>query len=181
MSDQHIVVHADIERIVGRVTVVAFEENVRGFGLWLHQIHEREERHAGKLHVELTPRRDAMKVTHIGELWQREEIFPRQRHRILHLAANLQLPLVQCHFRLHTEIKHREVMHLPLAGRQTIRRAHGGLGFARHLLRPTLFRGDIGIFHRHAQGTHATECCKKSFRISSDAVTFGHVQTSRPV
>src|SRR6266404_9706515 len=40
VSDQHVVVQADLERIVGRVTVVALEENVRRFRLRFDQVRD---------------------------------------------------------------------------------------------------------------------------------------------
>src|SRR6266516_536035 len=94
LRDEHVVVHADVQRIVGRVTVITLEENVRGFRPRLDKIGHGEKRYAFPLHVELAPRRHTMKAASVLELWQRQKLFPAQRHRVLNVAMNLQLPAV---------------------------------------------------------------------------------------
>src|SRR2546426_9494471 len=71
VCDQPVVIHADIERIVRRVTVVAFEEHVRGLGLRLHQVCDGKKGHAFPFHVELAPGGDTMKVARVLELRKR--------------------------------------------------------------------------------------------------------------
>src|SRR5262245_44318502 len=60
MRDHHVVVHADIERVVCRVTVVALEENMGGVRFRFHEVGQREEGHSLEFHVELAPGRDTV-------------------------------------------------------------------------------------------------------------------------
>ena len=146
VRDEHVVVHADLEWIVRRVTVVALEEDVCGLGLRLHKVGDGEKRHPLPFHVELGPGGDAMKVAYVFELRQREELLPVQRDRVLYEAVDFQLPFVERDFRLKAQVEHGEIVHLPLAGREPVRRARGRTGFARHFPRPTFFGGDVLVF-----------------------------------
>src|SRR5205807_5539209 len=100
VRNDHVVVHADLEWIVRRVTVVALEEDVCGFGLRFHEVGNSEECHSLPFPVELGPGGDAMKVAYVFELRQREELLPVQRDRVLDQAVDFQLPFVERDFRL---------------------------------------------------------------------------------
>src|SRR6266516_5787728 len=139
VRDEHVVVRAVIEWGVGRVTVIALEENVRGFRPRFDKIGDGEERHAFPIHVELAPGGDTVKVAPVFELWQRQKLFPTQRRRVLNLAMNLQLPAVEWNFRPNAKVENGKIVHWPLAGRQPVGRARRGFGLARHLPRPAFF------------------------------------------
>ena len=43
MGDQDVVIHANIERVIGRITVVAFEKDMAGAGFWANEVGDGEE------------------------------------------------------------------------------------------------------------------------------------------
>ena len=124
---------------------------MRRLGSRLHQLGQREEGHAFELHVELAPGRDTMKIANVFELRESHELLPVQRDRLLNLAVDLQLPLVERDIGTNPQVEHGEVVDLPLPRRQTILRAAGRPGFARHLLRPTFLGRDVLLFHERSE------------------------------
>ena len=58
-----------------------------------------------------------MKVADVFGLRQRHELRPVERHRVLHEAADLELPLVERNVGLLAEVEHRPVLHQVLADR----------------------------------------------------------------
>src|SRR5262245_41705367 len=120
MSDQYIIIRADTQRIVCRVAIIAFEENMCCLRLGPHQVHQGKKRNAFPFHIKLTPSRHTMKVADILELWQIKELFPVQHDRGLYMAMNLQLPLVERNLWLNTKVKYRKVLNLPLTRWQTV-------------------------------------------------------------
>ena len=88
VRDKDIVVHANFERKIGGVAVVAFEEDEFGIVLWFDQIREREEGNAFPFHFELAPGGDAMEITHIFELRERSEFLPTQSDWIFNQSMN---------------------------------------------------------------------------------------------
>ena len=160
--------HADIQRIVSRVTVVAFEENVSGLGLGFDKLRYGEEGYPLPFHIKLAPSGDAVKVAHILELRQGQELLPVQSDRVLDQAVDFQLPIVERDFRLKAQVEHGEIVHLPLAGREPVRRARGRTGFARHFPRPTFFRGDVLVFHSISGSPRAP--CQTRGTLASHAI-----------
>jgi len=88
VRDEDIVVHANVERKIGRIAVVAFEENEFGFVLRFDQISQREKGDAFPFHFELAPGGDAMEITHIFELRERSEFLPTQSDGFFDEAMN---------------------------------------------------------------------------------------------
>ena len=72
--------------------------------LWLHEVNQREHRHAFPIHIELAPGGDAVKIAGVLKLLQRHELLPIERDRILHQTVNLQAPLRTRHFRMDAHI-----------------------------------------------------------------------------
>src|SRR5262249_12798927 len=100
--EQHIVVYRAHEREVrgvgderaGHEVVRGAEDEFR-VGLWNDELRQRAEPDAAPMIVVAAPRRHAMKVADVSGLRQREELFPRQRHRIVDEAADFELPGVE--------------------------------------------------------------------------------------
>ena len=94
-GDEDVVVHAIVEPHVRGVAVVAREEDVLRFGLWVHELGEREEGDAGPADVEFAPRRDAVKITDVFETRQRVEFFPAEGLRPFDGAGDLEAPVLE--------------------------------------------------------------------------------------
>jgi hypothetical protein len=88
-----------------------------------------------------------MEVADVFELRERQELLPVQRDRIFDAALNLEVPLIEFDVGAHSKIQNREIVNAVLPRRQTAFRARFWRGFARHLLRPTLFCRNIRFFH----------------------------------
>src|SRR5207248_11327181 len=114
------------------------------------------------------PGGDAVKVAHVGKLRQSQELLPIQRDRVLDEAVDFQLPFAEWDLRLKAEVEHGKIVHLPLAGREPVRRARSRTGFARHFPRPTFFRGDVLVFHSISGSPRAP--CQTRGTLASHAI-----------
>src|SRR6185503_14277900 len=123
VRDEHVVVHANLEWIVGGITIVTLEENVGGVGLRFDEVGDREKRHPFEFHIKLAPGSNTVEITDILELRQGQELVPFERDWIFHVPADLQFPFVEGNVRTNSEIENGEIMDFTLPGGQTIRRA----------------------------------------------------------
>src|SRR4051812_11557993 len=147
MSDENIIIHAHIEGVVGGVSVVALEEDVRGFCLGFYEFRQREKRNPLPFHVVLAPGGYAMKVAYVLELGQSQKLVPLYRNRILHKAMDLQFPSLEWHLRLDAKVQNREVIHKSLAGWEPVSRSDLPLRLSGHFGRPPFLGGDVLFFH----------------------------------
>ena len=147
MRDEHIVIHAGVQQIIGRITIVAFEKHVARFRRRFYEVGNCEKAHSLPLHVELTPGRHIMEIAHVIELRQRHELFPIQSDGALDLSVDLELPFFQRNVRLDTQIEDRKIVDLTLSRREPIRRAHRCFLFPSHLASPAFFARDVVFFH----------------------------------
>src|SRR6185436_9202484 len=82
--------------------------------------------------------RDAVEIARVVDLWELQELAPRQHERILDFAGDLELPRVQRHLGLLAEVEDGPIPDLVLAHRQlrhavSVRRAAALGPFAREL------------------------------------------------
>ena len=153
VRNQDIIVHAHVQRVVRGVTIKAFEEDVGCDRPGFDEVGDGEEGDSFPFHVELAPGGDTVKIAHILELWQSQELLPVQGNRIFYFAVDFQFPLFEPNLRPEAQVEYGEVMDLPLARRKAVSRANGGADLAGHFPRPPFFGGDVEIFHRTAQFT----------------------------
>jgi hypothetical protein len=125
VHQQHVIVDRARERDVdgvgdvgARHEVVAGAEHELRLGLRDGELGDRPERHAAPVVVVPAPRRHAVEIADVLGLRQREELFPRQREKVVDEAADLELPGVERNLGLLAQIENRPVLHLVLADRQ---------------------------------------------------------------
>ena len=88
-----------------------------------------------------------MEVARVLELFQRHELVPIQRDRILHQPVDLELPLVARDLRMDAHVQHGKIIDLPLAGRQALDGALGGQWLSGTLCGDAFLGGDVFFVH----------------------------------
>ena len=118
--DHRIIVEGIFEPHISRVTIITPEKNVTRLGFGFYDVGQRKESDASPSAIELAPGSDAVEIAHIFELFERIELFPGERFRILHQPTDFQSPIGERDLRFDAEVENWKSLREMLAGREAL-------------------------------------------------------------
>lgn len=161
VGDEDVVIHADFERVVGGVAVVAFEKDKLCFRLGFDEVGNGEEGDTFPFHLEFAPGGDTVKIADVLKLREGGELIPVECNGILDKAVDLELPFIERDFRMDAEIEHGPILNELLAGWEAILGAEGGLLLASHFSSPAFFARDEIFVHGKRITPHGVKAMRR--------------------